>query len=262
MTTEEHISSGNLELFVAGALPNQEMEKVAALVAKDERLELEVEVIEDTLKSLGEAASPGISTSTTTQVLHASLAESRHKSGTGMNWGAISGWAAAVLAIGGIFWLMNQNAALKEEIELTNTENSEIKTEIELANEQIAAQGELLEVLGSKDYNTILLPGNEAVDANAYAKVFYNSTERIAYIDTRGLPQAPGDNVYQAWSLKLDPLTPSSMGIMSEENEVEDGIYKFENVPDPEAFGITLEPAGGSEAPTLSQLYTLGTVSP
>ena len=45
-------------------------------------------------------------------------------------------------------------------------------------------------------------------------------------------------------------------------NEVEDGIYKFENVPDPEAFGITLEPAGGSEAPTLSQLYTLGTVSP
>ena len=92
--------------------------------------------------------------------------------------------------------------------------------------------------------------------------MYFDKTNKVAYIDSRGLPEATTTKVYQAWSLKLDPLTPTSMGLLDQANEVEEGIYKFENVPDPDAFGITLEPAGGSESPTLTQLYTLGTVSP
>ena len=34
----------------------------------------------------------------------------------------------------------------------------------------------------------------------------------------------------------------------------------LENANESEAFGITLEPEGGSETPTLEQLYTLGAV--
>jgi hypothetical protein len=37
-------------------------------------------------------------------------------------------------------------------------------------------------------------------------------------------------------------------------------VFKVANAPDAEAFGITLEPAGGSVSPTLEQLYTLGKV--
>ncbi len=33
------------------------------------------------------------------------------------------------------------------------------------------------------------------------------------------------------------------------------------NPNDSEAFGITLEPEGGSKMPSLDQLYTLGTVA-
>jgi len=38
-------------------------------------------------------------------------------------------------------------------------------------------------------------------------------------------------------------------------------IFTIKNANNSEAFGITLEPEGGSITPTLEQLYTLGAVS-
>jgi len=106
------------------------------------------------------------------------------------------------------------------------------------------------------------LPGNLAVAPNAYAKVYYNKQENVAYLDTRGLPETTRDKVYQVWSLTMTPLTPISMGLINPENEVDadSGIYRFTNLPITEAFGITLEPAGGSKTPTMDQLYILGTI--
>ena len=40
----------------------------------------------------------------------------------------------------------------------------------------------------------------------------------------------------------------------------EDLNKEVENVNEAQAFGITLEPAGGSAGPTMEQLYTLGKV--
>ena len=40
----------------------------------------------------------------------------------------------------------------------------------------------------------------------------------------------------------------------------ENKIFTINNTNSSEAFGITLEPEGGSKTPTLEQLYTLGTV--
>ena len=37
-------------------------------------------------------------------------------------------------------------------------------------------------------------------------------------------------------------------------------IFNIENANESEAFGITLEDEGGSDFPTLEQLYTLGAI--
>ena len=68
--------------------------------------------------------------------------------------------------------------------------------------------------------------------------------------------------VYQVWSLKLDPLTPTSLGTLDTFTADTNKIFTIANTHSSEAFGITLEPEGGSLSPTLEQLYTLGTVGP
>lgn len=170
------------------------------------------------------------------------------------NWPAISGWAVAILCMGGIFWMLNQQNNLRDKLQFTTEEKNRLE-------ENMAETNDILEILRSKEYQAITLPGNQAVAPDAYAKVYLNKKANIAYFDLKGLPPPPPGKAYQVWSLVMDPLTPTSLGLMETSRENENGIYRFENFPAAEAFGITLEPEGGSETPTLSQLYTLGMLS-
>jgi hypothetical protein len=36
----------------------------------------------------------------------------------------------------------------------------------------------------------------------------------VVYIDAAGLPEPPKGMVYQVWALKLNPLTPTSIGLL------------------------------------------------
>lgn len=263
MTTEELITSGKLELYVCGALPSEEISEIEEAIANNPEVKKEVEEIEASLVHLAETVAPPLPAMVWTSVLN-SIRKVRNinQDNNTTNWSAITGWAAAILCIGGIFWMLQQNNTLQEEILISTTENIELKEKIENTQGKLIQATDLLAIIGSKDYNAITLPGNATVAPDAFAKVYFNETEKIAYIDGNGLPKAPTGKVYQVWSLKLDPLTPTSLGLLGSAAQNDTGIFKFENVPDPEAFGITLEPEGGSESPTLSQLYTLGTVAP
>jgi anti-sigma-K factor RskA len=75
------------------------------------------------------------------------------------------------------------------------------------------------------------------------------------------LPEPPKGKVYQVWSLILNPLMPTSLGVIEEFSTDKDKVFDLKNTNQSEAFGITLEPAGGSKSPNLEQLCTLGVVA-
>ena len=79
-------------------------------------------------------------------------------------------------------------------------------------------------------------------------------------MDAAGLPEPPEGMVYQVWALKLNPLTPTSIGLLDNFRVNDQKMFAVDNATDAEAFGITLEPKGGSLTPTMEQLYTLGKV--
>jgi len=114
-----------------------------------------------------------------------------------------------------------------------------------------------------RDKNITVVPlGGQTVSPESYAKAYWNKTEQKVLIDAQGLPEPPEGMVYQVWSLKMSPLTPTSMGLLEDFIDDENKVFAIANQNASEAFGITLEPAGGSKAPTMEQLYTLGAVSP
>ncbi|PKA83871.1 anti-sigma-K factor rskA [Ulvibacter sp. MAR_2010_11] len=262
MTKEEIIASGKLEMYVCGSLSAEEISEVEQAIIEHPELRKEIEIIEASLITLAEAVAPPLSAMVWTYIINSIQKVRTLDSASRTNWPAITGWAAAILCIAGIFWMLNENNDLQEDIQITTTENTLLKEQIDVTEGELTEANNILTVLRSKEYTTIMLPGNQAVAPEAFAKVYYNKKENIAYIDASGLPVAPSGKVYQVWSLKLDPLTPTSMGLLSADTQAEKGVYKFDNIPDPEAFGITLEPEGGSATPTLTQLYTLGAVSP
>lgn len=119
----------------------------------------------------------------------------------------------------------------------------------------------LLNVVRDNNNVQVALAG-QAVSPTSSAKAYYNKQTKEVYVDVSGLPAPPKGKVYQVWALKLSPLTPTSIGTL--DNYTADSstlkMFKVDNAENAEAFGITLEPEGGSKSPTLEQLYTLGKV--
>jgi len=263
MDVKEYIASGILELYVAGALSPEENLEVQHYAIQYPEIQKEIEAIENAVLELTEAASPKMPENSFAKI-KAELddvipftPEASKSSGT--PWGSYLGWAASVLLALGLFWMYTENNKLKNEIELTNQERQSLEDILSDTQAEITSKELLLQEIRDKDVSVIAL-GGQVVSPSSYAKAYWNKEEQKVIIDAQGLPEPPEGFTYQVWSLKLDPLTPTSIGLLDDFASQDNKLFTLENANESEAFGITLEPEGGSETPTLEQLYTLGAV--
>ena len=265
MDINAYIESGILELYVAGQLSEPENKEVYDLMLKYPEILQEVLEIEAAVIKLTSAVSPKLSQHILKLIkdkLNFGGNEARVVSMTSStyNWVTYLGWAAAIIIGAGLLWNINQNNQLEDKVSNITIEKNYLETQLEDTKTDLVTSKELLNALRDKDVIAIPLGGQGQFE-NAYAKVYWNKKDNTIYLDAQGLPEAPTGKVYQVWSLTLEPLTPTSLGTIDEFNADENKIFNIENDNESEAFGITLEPEGGSETPTMEQLYTLGAVS-
>lgn len=263
MDVNEYIASGILELYVAGQLSEKENSEVHRLAMEHPEIAAEIESIEGAVLALAKRAAP--SGKPDFETLRQKLPDQGQNKIVPLDtpetpWTAYLGWAASLVLAVGLFWVYNQNQQLKSEIEVANRENRKLEVQIAESNTSLEKTEALLETIRDKDITVVPL-GGQVADPEAFAKAYWNKTAQKVFIDARGLPEPPDGMVYQVWSLKVDPLTPTSIGLLEDFVGDENKIFALTNANVSEAFGITLEPAGGSASPNLDQLYALGTVS-
>lgn len=261
MKPQEYINSGLLELYVYGVLNDDENELISNMVNKYPEIRVEVEDIEEVLMALSTEVSPSYSPQIKDNILsHIKGRSSFSQPPKNTSFVPYIGWAASILLLGGLLWVLTINNNLSGEVQVANENLNELEFKLQNQQALVANYESTLEILRAKDVTTYLLPGNKPVAPNAYAKAFLNTTEAFVYLDLAGLPDPPEGMVYQIWSLKLDPLTPTSIAVIDDFEGDTDKIFEIRDLPETQAFGITLEPKGGSESPNLEQLYVLGTV--
>ncbi|MEM9361796.1 MAG: anti-sigma factor [Bacteroidota bacterium] len=265
MDVEKYIASGILELFVSGALSSQENEEVLNYARQHPEIQKEIEAIEAVILDLIKKTSPGMPSngfekiSSKIQIDDGPVIVMDTK--TKSHWSSYMGWAASIVLSIGLIWTYFQNDQLKSDIEITNQTLEQLEDTLSNVRSDIADKESILKKLRNKDVSMVLLQGQQ-VSPTSYAKVFWNTSDEMVTIDVQGLPEPPEGYDYQVWSLTLNPLTPTSLGVLSDFDSNETKLFTLENANESQAFGITLEPEGGSETPTLEQLYTLGTVGP
>ncbi|MGB2758347.1 MULTISPECIES: anti-sigma factor [Maribacter] len=262
MDVEKYIASGILELYIAGILSDKENLEIANYAKEYPEIQKEIEAIEASILELSRKASPGYNYSFKSLMnrinKEVKVVSINDKRGTPLL--SYIGLAASVLLAVGLFWMYQQNQDLKSEIELVEKQNVDLEQQIADTDSSLEQTQDLLNSLRDKNISVTTLGGQD-ISPTSYAKAYWNKENKKVFIDAKGLPEPPDGFVYQVWSLKLSPLTPTSMGLLEDFATDENKVFALNNPNDSEAFGITLEPAGGSEAPTLEQLYTLGVVS-
>ena len=266
MDIKAYIESGILELYVAGVLSEKENTEVYELMLQHPEIFQEVLDIESSIVKLTASVSQKSNSGNTFQAIKNQLGLNDNDtkvvsiSKPKYNWITYTGWAASILLAGGLLWTLNQNNTLKSDIQVAETQQELLETQIENSKNSLEEANTLITVLRDDNITQIPLAG-QGNFASTYAKVYWDKNSQRIFLDAQGLPEPPEGKVYQVWSLKLSPLTPTSLGTIDSFTTDANKIFEIENTNESEAFGITLEPAGGSETPTMEQLYTLGVVS-
>ncbi len=261
MNSREFIESGILELYVFGKLSEEEIAEVNQMAAQYPEVKEEIKAIEKAVINLSYSVAPYLSASNFEKIRTELLGKNKvinMKPKT--NWSQYTGWAAAAVLVIGFGLQFNKLNQTNET--LNNVSNQKNLLQESVVNLELKKKEseEVLAILRDTSNVAVALAGQQ-VAPEAFAKAYYNKTTKTVYIDASGLPEPPKGMVYQVWSLQLEPvLTPTSIGLLDSYATSSTKVIKVENAESPQAFGITLEPAGGSASPTLEQLYTLGKV--
>lgn len=262
MDTTQYTESGILKLYVYGLLSDSENMEISQLAKENEEIAAEIISIEKAVVNLCTSFSPFLSADNFEKIKakldlnYSNVVPMKPQN----NWKQSIGWAAAVVLLLGVAYQYTQLNKTQNQIATVEKEKTNLKDSIvnlKLKNDQTLTA--LTVVRDTK--NTVINLGGQAISPKSNAKIYWNKETETVYVDASGLPEPPKGMVYQIWSLKLLPqLTPTSIGLLSDFSANKEKIFAVKTTGDAEAFGITLEPAGGSKSPTMEQLYTLGKV--
>lgn len=261
MDIKEYINSGILELYVYGLLDDTQNSEVNRMAKEQSEINDEIISIEKAIVNLSTSFSPFLSSENFAKIKaqlelkHGKVVEMR----TRTYYPMYIGWAAAILfllAIGYQYTKLNESGRLVATAENEKTKLQEALVTAEIKNKQTE---DALDIVRDPNSAVITL-GGQSVAPKSFAKVYYNKVTQVVYVDAKGLPEPPEGKVYQVWALKLNPLTPTSIGLLENFTADNQRLFAVDKAAGAEGFGITLEPAGGSASPTMEQLYTLGKV--
>lgn len=258
MNKEEFLKSGLLEQYVLKLTDPEETELVEKMLKRFPEIKGELDMMHNAIEqyALSHSIPPPPHLKNRVLAEIEDLENSDHGQPLAIQrrspWRSLGSIAAilafAVLSL--MLWL--QNKGLREDY-LVLKEN--------LEDQQAACQEQLqqalnrpLAFLSDPSTKTTILKGT-AIAPQAEAIVFWNPIKKTACVNLVNLPEPPADKQYQIWADVAGEMI--NMGLLEKRKE---SIQNINYIANAESFNITLEPAGGSEHPTVDLLHANGLV--
>ncbi len=259
MNIKEYISSGIVESYVLGLASDAERQEFEAMSLQyPELVEAKIQ-FEDVLekKMMAEGIQPPAalkekienSIQPSANPLYTDMYEEEQAPVRTTNpWKWVAA-ASIVLLAGSLVWAIFLNS---EKNELAS-ENNQLKEQLSSTAANADECRDMATALHRPGLRLAPLHGTNASPASL-ATVYWDTTSHDVYLIVNNLPAPASDQQYQLWALINDQ--PVDLGVF--EMKQEKLLVKMKNVTNAEAFAITLEPRGGSPAPTLNAMHTYG----
>lgn len=277
MNIEEYIASGILELYVMGELSTTETSEVEKLAAQYPEIQKEIQLIQETIREVAVSSAipprpdlkdeilSRITTSENiqdTKVRHplpdnASRPKEKEKAISFLQYGIAASIALAVIAMITAFYFRSQWKDAEQRLDDLLVQNQQIAAQYETAHQEVQQLTEELSVITSRDYQAIEMTGLDA-SPNSLAYVYWNQNSDQVYLQVNSLPPNASDKQYQLWAI-VDGQ-PVSAGVFDVSSSQQPKLINMKSIENASAFAVTLEPRGGSEAPTLDAMYVKGAV--
>ncbi|NND88298.1 MAG: anti-sigma factor [Flavobacteriaceae bacterium] len=254
MMNSDYIEENNLlEQFVLGNLNAEEQVVVERAVMNDPALKKKLHSIEETFEQLAKenAVSPppivkeqlfGQIRTKKSKVIP--LADSSVKR---IYFYAASAVAACLLL--GSFWMYTQWSETTQQLEIVQQTNEQLIEDVNILTTNMDATTDLVAMINSPETEQYILEGNDlAPDAKIIS--YINHTNKAVVINAKKLPPLSEDEDYQMWADVDGEMI--DMGLIIKDTP----ILAMNYIDSAESLNITIEPAGGSDHPTVSRLIS------
>jgi len=263
MNVQELISSGKLELYVAGTLSEREMGDVAAYAQDYPEVALEIEKIERAMLDFLSPVEFELESKEKERQINQIFEkiheqESEEKRITPLF--RISKLAVAAITIGLVimtgasiwFGMQNKNlvgemAALKDNQQKLEQENQQFLGHYTQMQQQFTVMRNIL----TKRVELKTVQGSKLTGLDNYMLVYWNPATKKLLLADANLPDLTKDQQYQLWALYDGK--PVDAGVFDYKDKNINVSFQ-KDIPNAQAFAVTVEPKGGSKTPTLSNL--------
>nr|WP_321237093.1 anti-sigma factor [uncultured Psychroserpens sp.] len=247
------LENGLLERYVLGELSKVENQQIEAALNKYPELKTELEAIETSFETLAIENAIDVPTSVKPELLkNISNATSKVVSISSQNtlrpYLKITAGIAAVFCIG-LIYMFTQLNATKKQLRVVEEENTKLNRNIENLNNYLMETNKWYVAINDPDVQKYVLKGN-ALMPEATVISYVNDAKKSVVINTKRLPKLDADHDYQMWADVEGEMI--NMGIIDRNKD----MLAMNYIDNTESLNITIEPAGGNDHPTVSQLIT------
>ncbi|MGB5273118.1 MAG: anti-sigma factor [Flavobacteriaceae bacterium] len=153
---------------------------------------------------------------------------------------------AALFAISS-FWLYSRWQDSEKNLQMVQRQTSELQNRLAGLENDYRQTNSKYQTINNPNVQPFLLVGNQKLP-NSRAIAYVNHQTKEVLLNTKGLPKLSADKTYQLWADVDGEMI--DMGILPGDND----LVSMNYIDRAESLNITIEPAGGSEHPTVENL--------
>ncbi len=152
------------------------------------------------------------------------------------------------------FYFYNNYKTVSNQYQALLIQKNSLQANNDIYNARLKKYSESFSIIKNPDMEVVEMKGTAGREDNL-ATIYWNIKTKDVFILANKMPKAPAGKQFQLWAIVNG--TPVSAGVFGECN---DALCKMKNIPNAQAFAVTLEQQGGSPSPTLTEMYVIGNV--
>ncbi|MCW3103886.1 MAG: hypothetical protein JWO09_2326 [Bacteroidetes bacterium] len=277
MELQEFIASGMLESYILGTATAEEIKQIREMEKLYPEVKAEMEEIEASLlrySEAGAAPSGRLKKNLEAQLFEKEAAPKKRSSVVNIsslsgpsNWMRYAVAASVGLLIGVsavTYSLYSQLSKARVHLAAMQLENEVLADE--MGKQRVELRQQIALLTDKKiELAMVLKPGSKVVSLKGMdiapestAMIIWNTKDKQVYLNAASLPTPPQGKQYQLWAMVNGK--PVDAGVFTLTEGTAFVMQRMKDIPEAQAFAVTLENEGGSPAPTMDVMYLMGSV--
>jgi anti-sigma-K factor RskA len=276
---QRFISSGLIDMYIAGAATEQEVQEVETAMIQSPEVAAEVDAsrrgmefyvkaqsvnppisVKDNLLFLIQAEKDEHEFLATPDIQESQIPETDPSKRFNVTRFALA--ASIALLLGSVVFnlvLLSSNKEFqvyKEKYQTLLAAQNTLLTQNDTYKTRMVEMEQSMDMMKNPAVKKVKMVGTKPFP-DAMATVYWNATSREVFLNVNQLPPPAPDKQYQLWAI-VDGK-PVDMGVFDMDNAANQ-LCKMKSVANAQMFAVTLEKKGGSPVPTMDQMYVAGKV--